>query len=679
MKKQYRVLSLLLAAAIAVSMFTISANAAVSLSYEFYNADGRMLPAEVTAQLPNPEAVNTNSIKSPLPNHITSVDTIKNGIVTGTWDFIGWHAEKNDSMVISSVDIGASNVTVYGEWAYSEADTYTVSYHLIGSVKPDENWSVPIDGNPYYAGQLVGTINQSNVNGEYGYYTFDGWYTDEAMTTAAGASLAMPAGGLHLYGSWRWVQTSVATTSFRFSKVNNFGLALNGARFGLYTDSACKNLISTAVSTTQGTGIQAEKGIVSFDNIPVEDATYYLREISAPRGYVTSDNVYEVRVRAADDESVDVRVRQVGSGIWTTLSRLRIVNMPVEPEIGSVRISKEISGKIYSVGNKQFVFNIYDAWGELADATQMTAGQTKVVDLEPGVYTITEANPGLSGYSVKTYINGSKQPGVSISLRVEEGKIIDIDYENVYELDIDLNTEDHYAYIVGYPDGTVGPDKAITRAEAATIFFRMLTDDAREYYYSVSNTFTDTDSSDWFHVAVSTLAKAGVLTGYEDGSFQPNRSITRAELVTIAMSFFDFAQENSEELFTDVAGHWADASINFAAQLGIVTGYGDGTFAPDKTITRAETITIINRVLYRAPHDNHLLPQMTAWSDNRPGTWYYAQIQEATNSHAYSWTIVNGARYEAWEEILPVRDWAAIERAWTRVYLADKYGEVMDR
>ena len=749
-------------------VYGTTSSATVSLSYEFYDADGGTLPPAVAAQLPASESVNINSTKSPLPNNFTTVDETESGVVVGTWSFVGWHAVKNDDTSITSVDIGTSNVTVYGEWVYteaqaytvsyrftstenpdgktaptavdyipgapvsvhsgweeidvydstntyvigtwsfsgwdtddasvssgsfnmpgndveftgewtySEAETYNVTYHLVGTVKPTDDWSVPTDANSYYAGQTVDVIAQSNVNETYGYYTFDGWYTDEAMTLAAGAGVAMPAGGLHLYGSWRWVQTVIPTSSFSFSKVDRFGLALNGARFGLYTDSACKNLISTAVSMSKGNGIQTEKGIVTFDNIPVQDATYYLKEISAPRGYVTSDDVYEVRVRASDDASIDVRVRLVGASGWTTVSRLRIVNLQAEKETGSVRISKEISGKIYSVGNKQFVFNIYDAWGELAGATQMTAGQTKVVDLEPGVYTITEANPELSGYSVKTYINGAKLPDVSVVVRVEEGKVVDVDYENVYELDIDLNIEDHYAYIVGYPDGTVGPNNAITRAEVATIFFRMLTDDAREHYYSITNSFTDVDSSDWFNVAVSTLSKAGVLTGYEDGSFQPNRSITRAELVTIAMSFFDFVEENSEELFTDVAGHWADASINFAAQLGIVTGYGDGTFAPDKTITRAETITIINRVLYRAPHDNHLLPQMTTWSDNKPGTWYYAQVQEATNSHTYSWTIVNGARYEDWEGLLPVRDWAAIERAWTQAYLAGDYGEVMD-
>ena len=634
----------------------------------------------------NPDGVSAPTAVDYIPGASVSVHSgwenidvydSTNSHVIGTWSFSGW--DTDDASVSSgSFNMPGNDVEFTGEWTYSEAETYNVTYHLVGTVKPTDDWSVPTDANSYYAGQTVDVIAQSNVNETYGYYTFDGWYTDEAMTLAAGAGVAMPAGGLHLYGSWRWVQTVILTSSFSFSKVDRFGLALNGARFGLYTDSACKNLISTAVSMSKGNGIQTEKGIVTFDNVPVQDATYYLKEISAPRGYVTSDDVYEVRVRASDDASIDVRVRLVGSSSWTTVSRLRIVNLQAEKETGSVRISKEISGKIYSVGNKQFVFNIYDAWGELAGATQMTAGQTKVVDLEPGVYTITEANPELSGYSVKTYINGAKLPDVSVVVRVEEGKVVDVDYENVYELDIDLNIEDHYAYIVGYPDGTVGPNNAITRAEVATIFFRMLTDDAREHYYSITNSFTDVDSSDWFNVAVSTLSNAGVLTGYEDGSFQPNRSITRAELVTIAMSFFDFVEENSEELFTDVAGHWADASINFAAQLGIVTGYGDGTFAPDKTITRAETITIINRVLYRAPHDNHLLPQMTTWSDNKPGTWYYAQVQEATNSHTYSWTIVNGARYEDWEGLLPVRDWAAIERAWTQAYLAGDYGEVMD-
>ena len=254
-----------------------------------------------------------------------------------------------------------------------------------------------------------------------------------------------------------------------------------------------------------------------------------------------------------------------------------------------------------------------------------------------------------------------------------------------------LNTEDHFAYIVGYPvdyytgektdDQTkmpVKPQGQITRAEVATIFFRMLTDEARNEYWSQTSSYSDVSVNNWFNNAVCTLSNAGIISGYPDGSFQPNGKITRAEFATIASRFFDVTVSGADA-FPDISGHWARQYINEAAAIGIVTGYEDGTFRPQKLITRAEAMTMVNRTLGRAPEKDHLLDDMLKWPDNMDTTqWYYAQVQEATNSHEYQMaTAFDGTEYEIWTELLPVRDWVAFEKAWSDANSAANPGEVV--
>ena len=231
-----------------------------------------------------------------------------------------------------------------------------------------------------------------------------------------------------------------------------------------------------------------------------------------------------------------------------------------------------------------------------------------------------------------------------------------------------LNIDDHYAYIIGYEDGTVRPQGNITRAEVATIFFRLLTDEVREEYWSTVSGYTDVSSSDWYNNAISTLSNLGVITGYEDGTFRPNASISRAEFVTIATRFFDYAAEY-EGAFSDVSySSWYADFVQAAVDMGLVNGYENGTFRPNASITRAEAVAIVNRVLLRRPDADHLLPWsvMNTFSDNvLESAWYYEDIQEATNSHDYEW-LKSGV--EDWTEKLPERDWAALEREWSKAY-----------
>lgn len=217
-----------------------------------------------------------------------------------------------------------------------------------------------------------------------------------------------------------------------------------------------------------------------------------------------------------------------------------------------------------------------------------------------------------------------------------------------------LETEEHFAYIFGYPDGTIRPGANITRAEVAVIFFRLLTDEAREFCRSETNRFTDTEPGAWYSVAVSSLTGIGILTGYPDGTFGPGQQITRAEFATIVTRFLKTAVPDGEDRFSDIADSWARDRINAAAALGLINGYPDGTFGPQRSITRAEAFTMVNRLLGRAPHRDHLLADMTCWPDNAdPSQWYYAAVQEATNSHDYRFD----GDHEVWQSLRPDRVW----------------------
>ena len=242
----------------------------------------------------------------------------------------------------------------------------------------------------------------------------------------------------------------------------------------------------------------------------------------------------------------------------------------------------------------------------------------------------------------------------------------------------ELEKGDHYAYIIGRDDGLVHPEDEITRAEVATIFFRLLTEDTRNYYWSQSNPYSDVSESDWFNNAVSTLTNAGVLYGRPGNVFDPNAPITRAEFAAIAIRFFGGEYEGADQ-FSDISGHWANNEINRAYVNELVNGYPDGTFKPDNNITRAEAMTIINRVLERKPDKDNLLDDMVKWEDNsNTEAWYYADVQEATNSHNFELdTDENGDEYEIWTELRPVRDWAALEKTWSDTNSADNPGEVI--
>ena len=226
----------------------------------------------------------------------------------------------------------------------------------------------------------------------------------------------------------------------------------------------------------------------------------------------------------------------------------------------------------------------------------------------------------------------------------------------------ELEKGEHYAYIIGRDDGLVHPEDQITRAEVATIFFRLLTEEVRTANSTQSNSLSDVTRGQWFNHAVSTLSSMGIVKGHNDGTFAPNAPITRAEFAAIAARFDDKNTDTSSK-FTDIASHWAKNEIGIAANKGWINGYPDGTFRPNQYITRAEAMTLVNRVLNRLPENSSdLLDSMIKWPDNSDASaWYYLAVQEATNSHAYS-DKSKDDKYEKWTTIRDARDWTELEK-----------------
>ena len=237
----------------------------------------------------------------------------------------------------------------------------------------------------------------------------------------------------------------------------------------------------------------------------------------------------------------------------------------------------------------------------------------------------------------------------------------------------DLNTVDHFSYVVGYPEDyrtgeptdnedlwPVKPQSDITRAEVATIFYRLLKADVRDENTTDVSDFSDVSSSDWYGTTVATLAEMNIVEGYEDGTFRPNAPITRAEFAAIATRFFEKTGATYEPgTFTDVTGdEWFASAIMDAVNLGLIGGYEDGTVRPNNNITRAEACAIVNRTLGRVPDADHLLPadEMITWPDNPETAWYYADMQEATNGHEYEWITDDGSRVEDWTDLLD-KEW----------------------
>ncbi len=608
---------------------------------------------------------------------------------------------------------------------YSREPSARVTYHYEGDLTETEwralGWpDLPVDNTNYYVGATVTAKNFNTAMASN--WVFEGWYaSDPTIHVLPDGTFSMPRLSgtnpeIKLYG--RWVDTTPKTFTVKYF-VDGLELTQYTQTYTVdtpvtvmakiadtenrtYTEwSAPESATAgvTVVTNADGSFTMTDSGEVHINCtstlLPPKTytVTYYLNAaqyqqftyvagethtiIGAPLTMTGQEfSGWSAPVTTA---GATVALTQSGTSYSFTMPKADVViygslHWLPEPDCELI-INKVVDAPENFTGTGVYSFNIYSVVGEtktlihtehIAVNKATGKGSSSVIKLESGIsYLIEEVGAAIPGYALETVLtdmDGKVLPlGETVKFKGLYTGPNEVTFTNTYS-ELALDTHNHFGYIIGYPDDTVRPNDNLTRAEAVTIFFRLLTDEKRAEYWSKTNPFTDVNPEDWYNNAISTLYNAGVLNGYADNTFRPDDPITRAELVKIAMSFYGTPVTSNEALFDDIGTHWALSFINAAAEIGFVNGDGDGTFDPDRYVTRAEAMKIINRTLVRQPHKDYLLSGMIYWSDNMDtSAWYYAEVQEATNSHTYMYT----SAHEIWEAILPVRDWELLERTWS--------------
>ena len=523
----------------------------------------------------------------------------------------GWKLRENDEVLDVTKDLKTDKdkVTAVSGGGKYELLAPTISYLVDGESKPvdaDQPFTVTIgDGNDHTLGVQVShpllLSEQGDKEGEYVYFKYCWW--DEGYFADNGTTMTV-----------------------------------NGPR-----STEEPKLFSRAE-----TDRELHRVWVKDNTIPITktdhartDHNYYLVEIC---GYVVKNNGDPVPFYQSSNNFI-----HFGSGEnVATAKNCYMLQVNVD-EVRIITATADANGKIDPAGAVE-VPKGEDQTFKITPNDGYHIRDVKVDDKSVGAvkeYTFKEVTEPHTIHATfaRNSSGGSHKPTVTIPDDVPTG----------------LNGKDHYAYVVGYPDGMVYPQKNITRAEVATIFFRLLTDETREANMTKSNGYNDMKDGAWYTCAVSTLSKMGIIKGYEDGSFKPDASISRAEFAAIAARF-DPDGDKTPATFSDVSSHWAKDEISIAANHGWIKGYEDGSFKPDQKITRAETMTLVNRVLKRLPEmKDDLHKDMKTWPDNQnESAWFYLAVQEATNSHYQK--LKKDGTHETWESMRETRDWAALEK-----------------
>ena len=512
--------------------------------------------------------------------------TIANVPTLTGYTFHGWTLPEGLTANDGKFNMPAKNVTITGSWTKNE---YNVTYEYTGTAPADAP-DVPAAAQHEYGAEVT-IENVPTLTG----YTFHGWTLPESLTANDG-KFTMPAENVTITGSW--TKNTIPTYTFDLSNQNT--IKVNKEFKSKYGRSAEKSFTATATIEKQETYIIVNPGI-------------------------------------------DNNVTNNGSAV------------PTKPDYTKVG---EATGTVTLKAGKTEAFDF---------------GKNSTFQLEQGDYRITvkETNSGdrYVTYDTKPYTRYFKVSEDGVISAIESITITN-EYTKRHTAATPskptLNTGDHYAYVMGYPDGTVRPNGSITRAEVSAILFRLLSDKTRDEYFTTESSFTDVKAGAWYNNSIATLEKAGVIVDTaKGGAFRPNEAITRAELAAMLAQFSD-AKPVKGVKFSDVsAEHWAYEAIAIAAKMGWIEGYPDGTFRPDATITRAEMMTLVNRALERVPSDeDHLLSKrvMLTFPDCKSGDWFYIAVQEATNSHTYERAATEKNGDEQWTALRANRDWTLLEK-----------------
>ena len=558
------------------------------------------------------------------------------------YKFSGWYFDRNLSeKVEDNYTIGNENVDFYAKYT---PKTYTVTWVNYDGTVLETDGNVEYNSTPHYNGATPERA------AETGYaYEFKGWTPEISPVT----------------GDVTYTAEYTATKDLTYTIIQNFidgkgnpieAMKKETPKTIAAEDAAKVTDLNTMIPEDMQKGFTDSasnrylyvRDETKFSTTTLLDGTkidlYYYLDNWKDGSSVEEDNekggdgipdCYQVLVKY---QSGDTNRGSVGP---LTMEVLTIKNNDVCASEGQV----VASGSTATVTGSKCYFVNWTNKDNTKVGTNATLEKQLIENAKGGdVYTFT-ANFDRSSGGGGGGSNRPKPPVVEIPDDVPTG----------------LNGKDHYAYIIGYGNNDVRPQNNITRAEVATIFFRLLTDETRTANMTKSNGYNDVKDGDWFCCAVSTLSKMGIIKGYEDGSFKPNDPISRAEFAAIAARF-DPDGDKTPASFADVTSHWAKDEISIAANHGWIKGYEDGSFKPDQKITRAETMTLVNRVLNRLPETkDDLHKDMKTWVDNMDETaWYYLAVQEATNSHYFK--NKTGTKFEQWTDLRDTRDWSELEK-----------------
>ena len=582
-------------------------------------------------------------------------------------DHTGFTYSDSDSKNIKSGYIAGDGTLVLK--LYYTRNSYNVNFYVDGTKADDMTKSV----------KYQGKVAEPTMDIKTG-YAFDGWYTDPTYTAAYKFDETQVTNNLDLYGKY------IANTyTVKFNG--------NGATSGEMTDQTftydeAKNLTKNAFAKTgyTFTGWEDDNDNTYKDKQEVVNLTAVQGGVVTLTAQWTADPIavdisqyvykqYVQKYNRKDTTTFNFTAEVYPAAMISSASSPVAVfaNPLIDTVKGKVKIDSSKNGEV-----KQVTFEKTD---------KLSAGQYYVYITEntenKGTNSyITYDN---SGYVLNIRVFDNGKTGLDVKLlginKVgENGQMKTTDdttvtFVNTYTRASrpstsstskpTLNTGDHYAYVMGYPDGTVRPNGSITRAEVSTILFRLLSDKTREEYFTTESSFTDVKAGAWYNNSVATLEKAGVIVDTaKGGAFRPDEAITRAELAAMLAQFSD-AKPVKGVKFSDVsAEHWAYEAIAIAAKMGWIEGYPDGTFRPDATITRAEMMTLVNRALERVPSDeDHLLSKrvMLTFPDCTTRDWFYIAVQEATNSHTYERAATEKNGDEQWTALRDNRDWTKLE------------------
>ena len=579
-------------------------------------------PADVLAAVNN---VDTTSFKSTEP---------RQG-VAGTWKFDKW--EKSSSSDSTVGHVTTTTITYTGTWTFTPTPVtnYKVAYAWDMNAPTDVDLPAKDDtiyDSPEAVLAAVNKVDTTNFKsteprqGVAGTWTFNTWTEDHRTEAKDGHVTTIT---ITYIGTWNFTPSETKTIT---DVLNSLVWKKFESQHG-YSTSGTFTAIAKVMPVHPEINSYAAEVDVSSDNNTntpgTDNAKTFTGTVNLKTGETRAFN-FSAGKGVADELDpytyYEVRVSEVEGNLskvtYDTTKYILTFTTDRNAVVDYIGIAKQDNG---------------EAFPELAPIED-----DKPITFQ-NIYTYKRSHSsGDSGNG-----GGKKEEKPTVEIKDDDA--------------LGLNNTDHFAYIVGYGNGEVRPQNSITRAEVAAIFFRLLEDDVRDANYTRQNKFTDVSNDAWYCSAVSTLSAMGIISGYPDATFRPNASITRAEFAAIATRF-DVNGDKTPASFNDIADHWAKDEIAVAANNGWVNGYEDGSFRPQNKITRAETMSLVNRVLNRKPETaEDLLENMTKWTDNADtNAWYYLAVQEATNSHYYEYK--ENSQYEKWTELRETRDWSELDK-----------------